>query len=833
MNRLARLRFLARLALLAEAVWPAFWPPFAVAGVFVCAALLDLPQRLPFWAHATLLAAAGLALLLLIGRGIRGLHWPGIGEADRRLEADSGLPHRPLAVLTDRPAHADPDSSALWQAHVARAMAVLVRLRLAGPRSDLARRDPRAFRHALVLALLACFAIAGADAPGRLGAALRPTWPLAPQPAAAELRAWITPPAYTGLAPSILSASQTAVSVPVGSHLTVGVTGTADTATLLVDGAQQAFQRLDPTSQQATHDLPASGRVVVQRGGGTMAAWDVTVAADMPPTVSWPSDPGRVTGTDETRLPWKVEDDYGVVSLQAELRLAERAEAPAAVITIPLPGGPSKSAKGASQQDLSAHVWAGLPVIATLIARDAAGQIGRSAEVTFELPGRAFQNPIAQILIAVRKGLSLHPVDRGDELAALDSLMLKPDAFGDDIGAWLNLSGIYYHLVRSHSGSVAEAQDRLWALALHMEEGRSEPTMRALEEARQAARDALDALLNDPSQDKRDALDARLRELQAAIDRHIEALTEEARRAGETALVDREGRPISREEMNRQTDRTRDAARAGRPTDAERQMAELERMLDKLRDSKPGQDDKGKAAQRQRGRQQMGAVQDMIAREGGLLDHTERRLDQNRRFGTPTQATDPNAEREADRRVQLALRRALGELMQQFGDLTGEIPPSLGEADQAMRDAGRQLNERSDRAASESVQAAIEALQKGAREMGQAVARKFGPPRPGQGDEPGEDDLFGMTNPGGQQQGRSGGPASRDPGRADSAGRDPLGRPRTGEGSGNESGEDVVVPEEQERAKSQAIQQELRRRGAERERPRPELDYIDRLLKQF
>ena len=44
---------------------------------------------------------------------------------------------------------------------------------------------------------------------------------------------------------------------------------------------------------------------------------------------------------------------------------------------------------------------------------------------------------------------------------------------------------------------------------------------------------------------------------------------------------------------------------------------------------------------------------------------------------------------------------------------------------------------------------------------------------------------------------------------------------------------DVTVPEERERQRTQAIQEELRRRGAERLRPQMELDYIDRLLKQF
>jgi Domain of unknown function (DUF4175) len=42
-----------------------------------------------------------------------------------------------------------------------------------------------------------------------------------------------------------------------------------------------------------------------------------------------------------------------------------------------------------------------------------------------------------------------------------------------------------------------------------------------------------------------------------------------------------------------------------------------------------------------------------------------------------------------------------------------------------------------------------------------------------------------------------------------------------------------MVPEERERQRTQAIQEELRRRGAEQTRPREELDYIDRLLKQF
>jgi hypothetical protein len=41
------------------------------------------------------------------------------------------------------------------------------------------------------------------------------------------------------------------------------------------------------------------------------------------------------------------------------------------------------------------------------------------------------------------------------------------------------------------------------------------------------------------------------------------------------------------------------------------------------------------------------------------------------------------------------------------------------------------------------------------------------------------------------------------------------------------------VPDEAELLRTRRLQEELRRRGAERERPAEELDYIDRLLRRF
>ena len=89
------------------------------------------------------------------------------------------------------------------------------------PRPGLARRDPRALRAALVVALVAALAIAGEDAPARLAQAMEPTMPREAPPPATELQAWITPPPYTRLAPIFLKPDSPTVSVPAGARVTV------------------------------------------------------------------------------------------------------------------------------------------------------------------------------------------------------------------------------------------------------------------------------------------------------------------------------------------------------------------------------------------------------------------------------------------------------------------------------------------------------------------------------------------------------------------------------------------------------------------------------------
>ncbi len=358
-------------------------------------------------------------------------------------------------------------------------------------------------------------------------------------------------------------------------------------------------------------------------------------------------------------------------------------------------------------------------------------RIGTSSDATFELAERPFHNPVARLLIAARKSLSVHPDDRGEALETLDELMQQTDLFTGDLGAFLALSGTYYGLVRNHSESaVPEAQDMMWELALHMEEGQTEQSARALEQARQAARDAMDKAQQQPNDQNRQELAKKLEELRQAIERHMQALMEEAQRNNNIMPFDPKAMQLSDRDMQKMAEQAEQAAKEGRMADAQQEMAQLEKMLDQLRNARTqGNDSKQANSKRQRGKRQQSVVQDLIAREGGLLDHCAA----SRTLLRPS-PSDPAAQREADSRVQQALRRALGELMQQFTDLSGEASAGLGEADQAMRDAATQLNQGQDQAAGQSQQQAIAALQKGNKEMGQAMA-KMGQQQPGQGEE--------------------------------------------------------------------------------------------------
>ena len=217
----------ARLTLAWERLWPRLAPTLGVLAVFATLAWFNLFQSIPHWARLGLIGAFGIALLAALAL-LAGMRVPTVTDALGRIDAASGVPHRPATALGDRMAvgPADPVSRALWAAHQRDVEAKTSIIRLGPPRPGLPARDRFALRIAILLALATAFLYAGPERGQRLIAAFEPPIDAA-STQSVRVDAWVTPPAYTRRAPILLSAERASgpVSVPQGSGLVVRVAG--------------------------------------------------------------------------------------------------------------------------------------------------------------------------------------------------------------------------------------------------------------------------------------------------------------------------------------------------------------------------------------------------------------------------------------------------------------------------------------------------------------------------------------------------------------------------------------------------------------------------------
>ncbi|MDE2516446.1 MAG: DUF4175 family protein [Rhodospirillales bacterium] len=808
LRRLARLRARARLILWVEALWPAVWPALGVGGVFICAALLGVQAALPATAR---LAALGGTLALMVGllwRGLRRLRRPDRASIDRRLERDSGLSHRPLAVLADRPAGGV--ETPLWQAHRAWALAALPRLRLGWPRPGLAMRDRIALRGALVVALAAALVIAGPAAPSRLRAAMLPPLPHLPGAPATELAVWLTPPEFAQTAPIFLHPGQRGIRVPAGTRVAASLTGGAGAAPKLANGgATGKFTTLAAGSYR-TEAVLRGGTLAVRRDGATLAEWQVTLVAAHPPRIGWAAPPGpdAAHGALTVRFPWQAEGQYGLTQLAVSLRPDARPDAPALILPLSLPQAqPADAQHGAAWRDLTDHPWAGLAVTARLIATDAAGSHAASAPARFVLPARVFHNPVARALVAIRQHLSLDPQDRDSAVGGLDTLLIDPAAFDGDLGAYLNTGAIYYALEYDHGpGAIARIQARLWRLALHLEDGAAARSEMALEAARAAMRKALAQAEAHPDPASRAALTARLQALRVAIANRLAALMAQ-QHAGSAASGHRAAMTLRADTLERLAEAAGQAAAANDMARARQDVRALEQMLDRLRQARPGLPDPDQAAAQKRARQALATLDRLIQGETTVLDHAQLRTQRL------TDAADA-AQRRDDAVMQRMLRQSLGGLARGMADAGTPIPAGMAQAEAGMTQALDALGAARDGEAGNAAQRALAGLQAGAGSMMAAA----GAGQPG-------------GPPGGMEAGRggAGGEAGMD---ATGAGLDPLGRALQSGAGGTAQDEEsgVVLPGTPGDTRLRAIEQELRRRDADRTRPRQERAYIGRLL---
>jgi hypothetical protein len=480
-------RVTARAVLWVEFALAHTWPQLSVLAAALGVAMLGLvPAGLLGPCLLLLATAAGMAASVWFNRALP--RPPSPEAAERWLERDSRLAHRPFATLRDVPAQGEADSP-FWQAHVARAAAALRRLRLRLPDAGLTGRDPFALRAAAVLLFTAGLVTAGDRANQRILAAFIPG--MSATPGSTVVQAWIEPPAYTGLPPIFLPRDGGTVQVPQNSRLSVSLSGGHFKPRLFLPGPRIKFHTTGEAAWQASGLVTRSGALSLSRMFSTLGSWSLDVLPNDRPVALIPHAPGAAGKTLETRLPWHVSQRWGVAGLQAELRPAGHPELPAVTLPVPLPGTP-KDASGALQTDLSANPYAGVDMEARLLARDVSGQTGQSPAVRFRLPAREFRNGLARAIADVRRRLAMHfetPAEAADDISAL---LETGRGFGGHSGVFLNAAaaGALLRFNPSPQG-VAEAQSRLWIVALALDGGLPEASQAALDEARAALRRAL------------------------------------------------------------------------------------------------------------------------------------------------------------------------------------------------------------------------------------------------------------------------------------------------------------------------------------------------------
>jgi uncharacterized protein (TIGR02302 family) len=827
--RLRRRIRLARLIIAWERLWPLLWPLPALVALFCGLALLDVLPLLPGWLHGGVLAAL-IGTGLVCGWRLKAFRLPSEEEGRHRIEEDSGLAHRPLQLLADRLAAGSDDavSQALWQAEHRRLQGVLTRLSLRPPSPGVARHDPLGLRFAAPMLLLVALTGGWPDAPARFLRAVTPHVLGAAEPAPV-LQVWLTPPAYTGIAPMLLQtlSPEQRVSVPAGSKLLAELQGGRGPAQLAIDNEAKPFEALDVGSQRLETTITKGSQLVIRQGRRRVGAWSIAVVVDRPPTISFAAPP-QADSEGRLRLDIEAHDDYGVTKAWVAIRRLDSPQAEPLLVNLPLGGSHPADVHQASVHDLTGHPWAGLKVSLQPVAQDAAGQTGTGDAINMTLPERRFTNPVARAIIEQRRKLSGDPTDRRPVIDGLIDIASKIDAYGGDVITFLSLSDSTSRLHHDHSeAAVPSVLDTLWQTALRLEEGDRPAAKLALDEAARRLEEAMAKGASDAE------LEQLMNQLQQAMAQYLDALARQAERQGAMPPQDPDQQVISSDELQDMVERMREMSRTGSRQAAQDMLAQLRQLLDNL---KLGNVDQGSAEQMEQADRAMSELNALTRDQQSLLDETFRRsqegmpqlgppgdgddplLRQSRPFSSnPPQSSMPGAASKGRPQAgqphrgkddaqpgaaerQEALRKRLGQVMQSLGDLGAELPDSLGQAEQAMRDSTQGLQMGDMQQSVDSQTEAVARLQEGARQAMKSLAQQMG-----------------------------GGNVVRS--RGSNPGRDPLGRQLSGPGRLDENG--VKIPDQADVKKAREVLDELRRRSGQAERPPAEREYLQRLLKQF
>jgi uncharacterized protein (TIGR02302 family) len=824
----------ARIAIAWERGWPHLARLLCIVGLFLVASWTGLWLALPFVARAI-----GLVLFVLLALAalfpLLKFRWPSREDGLGRLDRGTGIRHRPATALTDTLKNQDPVALALWQAQRERTLASIKRIRAGVPSPRLSIHDPWALRALVAVMLVASYVAAGDERTARVAAAV--DWNGVLAPANIRVDAWVTPPLYTSKPPIILSAANKdaatpeagALPVPVGSTLIVRSSG--GNLDIVIGGglAETAPAGEAPKGTNERHFTIAGDGTAHVRAPSGQPLWKFTAIPDRAPTIALAKDPER-QARGSLQMSYKIEDDYGVTEAHALFAArgndaAKDAAAPRPLFDPPqfalvLPNARTRNGVGQTVKDLSEDPYAGADVTLTLTARDEAGNEGRSEPFNTKLPERLFTKPLARALIEQRRILALDANQNSQVFTALDAMMIAPELFTPETGHYLGLYSVARQLEAARTdAALRDVVASLWALAVTIEDGDITDVDKALRAAQDALKQALERGASD------EEIKKLTENLRAALDNFLRQLAEQMKNNPQQLArpLDPNTKMLRQQDLNNMIERMERLSRSGDKDAAKQLLDQMQQMLENLQMAQPGQsgDDDMEQALNELG--------DMIRKQQQLRDKTYKQGQDSRRDRKQGDQSMSDLQQDqqglrnrlkklqdelAKRGMNPGQRGEKGEKGQggepgQQGEQADQDGggDGLGEADSAMGDADGRLGEGNADSAVDSQGRAIDAMRKGAQKMAQSMQQGDGD---GQGDGPGN--RLGRQQSGGNQS-------------------DPLGRPL----HGREFGDDfsVKIPGEIDVQRVRRILEELRRRLADPQRPQIELDYIERLLKDY
>ncbi|WP_347264316.1 TIGR02302 family protein [Nitrobacter sp.] len=799
----------ARWVIAWERAWPHIARLLCVGGLFLAVSWAGAWLVLPVWGRVVALAAFVLLAVAAAVPAVR-FRWPSREEGLSRLDRGAGLRHRPVTALADTLATRDPVAHALWQAQRARALTAIKRFSAGLPSPRLPLHDLWALRALVMVLMVATFIAAGGERTERVAAAF--DWHGALTSAHVRVDAWVAPPPYTGRPPIILSgsgkdasSSDAALPVPAGSTLIVRSSGGGLDVALSGGVTEKAPADKPPQGTNERHFTIAADGTAQVRAPSGQPRWTFNAIADRAPAISLAKRPER-QARGSLQISYRLEDDYGVTEAHASFSARPASAANDGTVARPLfdppqfalvlPNARPRSGIGQMVHDLSESPYAGAEVTLTLTARDDAGNEGRSEPLDLRLPERVFTKPLARALIEQRRILALDANQNRQVHTALDALLIAPEVFTPRAGEYLGLYSVTKQLEEARiDAQLREVVASLWGLAVSIEDGNITDVEKALRAAQDALKEALE----------RGASDEEIRKLtenlRAALDNYLRQLAEQMRNNPEQLArpLDPNGRVMRPQDLDNMIERMERLSRSGDKEAARQLLDQLQQMLENLQMAQPGQGE-GAGEDLQQSLNELG---DMIRKQQQLRDKTYKQGMDSRRDHDDGQERSGQNGMGGLQQDQKALHDRLKTLQQELarrGMGSSQPDDDLGQADSAMGQAGGRLGEGNADGAVDAQGRALDALRKGARSLAEAMQQ-------------GEDGS------GGRMGRQSGGQT------------DPLGRPLRGREFGNET--TVKIPGEIDVQRVRRILEELRRRLADPSRPKIELDYIDRLLKDY